>query len=220
MESGNESLISKTVGPTNARKKALVTALQVYHLLLQNLNPCINSINNWLNFSYKKVSCNLTKMIQNKLHSKTHTDKLLNRGLPLQDPFGGNIVDKVMFNVIYHAPQHPQKVLSSRMTKTESLHKVTTAAIDRHQVRNTILKDLEAMEIYIRRPKTPEICRARVINLGLVKIGKKGCNFTHRIRKSGRTTTHLKLRMSSWEWTYQESIRHEMRSCGLKRTDL
>ena len=45
MESGNEGLISKTARPTNARKKALAMALKVYHLLLQNLNPRINSIN-------------------------------------------------------------------------------------------------------------------------------------------------------------------------------
>ena len=133
-------------------------------------------------------------MIQNKLHSKTHTDKLLNHGPPLQDPLSGDSVDKVMLNVIHHTPQHPQEVLSGRTTKAESLHKVATATIDRHQVRNTILRDLEAMEIYIRRPKTLEFCRAKVINLRLVKTGKKGCNSTHRIRNGGRTTTHLKLR--------------------------
>ena len=110
-KSGNESLISKTVRPTNARKKALVTTLQVCHLFLQNLNPCINSINGWLNSPHKKGSGNLMEMIQNKLHSKTHIDKLLNRGPPLQDPLGGDSVDKVMLNVIHHTPQHPQEVL-------------------------------------------------------------------------------------------------------------
>ena len=152
--------------------------------------------------------------------SDLYTDKLLNHSPQLQDPLGGDSVDEVMLNIIHHTPQHHQEVLFGRTTKAKSLHKVTTAAIDRHQVRNTILRDSEAMEIYIRRPRTPELCRAEVIDLGLVKMGKKGCNFTHRIRKSGRTATHLKLRRSSWEWTYPESIRHEMRSCGLKRTDL
>ena len=103
-ESENESLISKTTGPIDARKKALVPALQVCHLLLQSLNPCINSINSWLNSPYKKGSSNLMKMIQNKLHSKTHIDKLLNCSPPLQDPLGGDSVDKVMLNVVYHAP--------------------------------------------------------------------------------------------------------------------
>ena len=73
------------------------------------------------------------------------------------------------------------------------------------------------MEIYIRRPRIPELCRAKVINLGLVKTGKKGCSFTHRIQNGGRTTTHLKLRRSDREWTYQESIRYEKRVCDLKR---
>ena len=62
-ESRNKSLISKTVGPINARKKALATALQVCHLLLQNLNPRINSINNWLNSLHEEGLGNLTEMI-------------------------------------------------------------------------------------------------------------------------------------------------------------
>ena len=111
-------------------------------------------------------------------------------------------------------------MLFSRTTKAESLHKVTTTAIDHRQVRNTILRDSEAMEIYERRPKTLELCRAEVIDLELVKMGKKCYSFTHRIRNGGRTAARLKLRMSSKEWTYQESTKHEMRSCGLKRIDL
>ena len=117
-----EGLISKTARPTNARKKALATAFQVCHLFLQTLNPRINSINSWLNFLHKEALGNLTKMIQNKLHSKTHTNKLLNRDSPLQDPLGGDSIDKVMLDVVYHAPQHPQEMLSGRTTKAESLH--------------------------------------------------------------------------------------------------
>ena len=159
-------------------------------------------------------------MTQNKLHSKTHTNKLLNRSSLLQDPFDGDSIDKVMLDVVYHAPQHPQEMLSGRTTKAESLHKVTTATIDRRQVRNAILRDSEAMEIYERRPRTPELCRAEVINLGLVKTGKKCCSFTHKIQNGGRTVAHLKLRRSSKEWTYQESTRHEIGSCGLKKDSL
>ena len=116
-----------------------------------------------------------------------------------------------MLDVIHDAPQHPQEVLSGRTTKAESLHKVTTAVIDHRQVRNTILSDSEAMEIYKKRSRTPELCRVKVINLGLVKTGKKCCSFTHKIR-SGRIAAHLKLRRNSREWTYQESTRHEMGS--------
>ena len=124
-----------------------------------------------------------------------------------------------MLNAVHHAPQHPLEVLSSRTTKSKSLHKVITAAIDHHQVRNTILRDLEAMEIYIRRSITPELCRATVINLGLVKMGEKGYSFTYRIRNGGRTTANLKLRRSDREWTYQESTKYEMRGRDLKRTN-
>ena len=90
--------------PTNARKKAIAMALQVYYLILQNLNPRINNINNLLNSLHKEGSGNLTEMIQNKLHSKTHTNKLLNRSSLLQDPFDGDSIDKVMLDVVYHAP--------------------------------------------------------------------------------------------------------------------
>ena len=47
------------------------------------------------------------EMVQNKLHSETYTDKLLNRGSPLQNPLGGDSVNKIVLNVIHHAPQHP-----------------------------------------------------------------------------------------------------------------
>ena len=125
-----------------------------------------------------------------------------------------------MLDVVHHALQHPQEVLSGKTTKAKSLHKVTTAAIDRYQVRNIILKDSEAMEIYKRMPRTPELCRAEVIDLRLVKTGKKCCSFTHRIRNGGKIAAHLKLRRCSREWIYQESTRHEMRSCGLKKDRL
>ena len=69
-------------------------------------------------------------MVQNELHSKAHTNKLLNCSLPLHDPFGGDGVNKVMFNVIYHTPQQFQKVLPDRTAKAKSLHKVSTVIID------------------------------------------------------------------------------------------
>ena len=84
-----------------------MTALQFCHLLLQSLNPCINGINSSLNSPYENGSGNLTEMVQDKLHSDTHTDELLNYGSPLQNPLGGDGVNKIVFNVIHHAPQHP-----------------------------------------------------------------------------------------------------------------
>ena len=71
-----------------------------------------------------------------------------------------------MLNIVHHTPQHLQEVLSGRTTKSESLHEVTTAAIDHHQMRNTVIGDSKAMEIHIRRPKTPKVRRIKVINLG------------------------------------------------------
>ena len=87
-------------------------------------------------------------------------------------------------------------------------------------MRNTILRNLEAIEVHIRRAKPPEVCRIEVVNLRLIKLCKEGCGLTHRVRNCGKTAAHLKLGRSSREWIYQESTRHEMRSCGLKRTDL
>ena len=162
-------------------------------LLLQNLNQGINSINNWLNSPHKNGSSNLTKMIQNKLHSETHTDKLLNRGPPLQNPLGGDGVNKIVLNVIYHAPQHLQEMLPGRTTKAKSLHKITTVAMNHHQVRNAIIRDSEAMEIRIRRPRALEICRTQVIILRLIKAGEEGYSFIRRVRDGGRTAAHLKL---------------------------
>ena len=92
--------------PTNVGKKALATALQVCHLLLQSLNLCINSINGWLNSLHENGLGNLTEMVQNKLHSEIHTEKLLNHGSPLQNPLGGDGVNEIVLNVIHHASQH------------------------------------------------------------------------------------------------------------------
>ena len=101
-ESGDENLVSKVARPTNSRKKALATALQVSRLLLQNLNLGINSINSWRSSPHENGLGNLTEMIQNKLHNETHTDKLLNRG-----PLNGDGANKIVLNVIHHTPQHP-----------------------------------------------------------------------------------------------------------------
>ena len=195
-----------------------MTALQFCHLLLQSLNPCVNNINGWLNSPHENSSGNLTEIVQDELHSKTHTNKLLNRGPPLQDLLSRDSVNKTMLNVIHHAPQHLQEVLPGRTAKVESLHKVTMAAIDHHQVRSTILGDSEAMEIHIRRPRAPEIYRFKFIDLRLIKAYKKGCSLTHRVQDGSRTTAHLKLRRGSGKRTYQESIKDEMRNHGLRRT--
>ena len=63
MESGNESLVSKTTGPTNAGKKVLATTLQIRHFFLQKLDTSIYSINDWLNSPHKKGSGNLTEVV-------------------------------------------------------------------------------------------------------------------------------------------------------------
>ena len=88
------------------------------------------------------------------------------------------------------------------MAKTESLHKITTAAVDHHQVGNTILGDSEAMKIHVRKPRSPEVCRAKVINLRLIKAGEEGCSFIRRVWDGGRTAAHLKLGRGSGKWTY------------------
>ena len=59
----NERLISKTARPTDARKKALATTFQVYHLFPQSLNMCINGVNSKLNSPHEKGSGNLTEMV-------------------------------------------------------------------------------------------------------------------------------------------------------------
>ena len=89
----------------------------------------------------------------------------------------------------------------SRTAKVESLYEVTAATIDRLQMRSTILRNPEVMEVYIRRPRTPEVCRIKVINLRLIKMSKEGCDLTYRVQNCGRTATYLKLRRDSREWT-------------------
>ena len=118
----------------------LTTTLQVYHLLPQSLNVCINGINSRLNLLHKEGLGNLMKVVKNELHNKAHANKLLYRSPPLQDPFGGNSVNKVLLDVVNHAPQQLQKVILSGTTKVESLHKVTAVAIDYLYVRSTILR--------------------------------------------------------------------------------
>ena len=157
-------------------------------------------------------------MVQDELHSKTHTNELLNRGPPLQDPLGRDSVNKTMLNVIHHALQHLQEVLPSRTAKAGSLHKVTTAAIDHRQLRSTILGDSEAMEIHIRRPRAPEMYRIKFVDLRLIKAYKKGCNLTHKVQDGSKIAAYLKLRRGSGKRTYQESIKDEMRNQGLRRT--
>ena len=179
----------------------LTTTLQVSHLLSQSLNAHVNGINSRLNPPYEEGSGNLTKMVQYELYSKAHANKLLNRSPPLRDPFGGNCVNKIMLNIIHHTPHQLQKVLSGRTAKAESLHKVITATVDRLQMKNTILGNSEALEVYIGRPKTQEVCRIEVINLRLIKMSKEGCGLTHRVWNCGRTAAHLKLRRGSTKWT-------------------
>ena len=109
-------------------------------------------------------------------------------------------------------------MLSSRTTKAESLHKVTMATVDRHQMGSTILRNSKAMEVYIGRPKTPKVYKIKFINLRLIKTSKEGYDLTHRVRNCGRTATHLKPRRGSRKWTYQENTKHGMRNHELRRT--
>ena len=120
-------------------------------------------------------------MVHNELHSKTHANKLLNPSPPLQDPLGRNGVNKVVLNIVHHAPQHLQEVLSSRTTKSESLHEVKAATINQHQMRNTVLGDSEAMKVHIRGPRTPEVYKTKVIDLRLINAGEKGCSFIPKV---------------------------------------
>ena len=83
MKSGNETLISKVTRPTNIGKKTLTATLQICHLFLQKLNPGVYGLNGWLDSPHEKGSGNLTKVVQNELFSKAHTNKLLNRSPPL-----------------------------------------------------------------------------------------------------------------------------------------
>ena len=123
-----------------------------------------------------------------------------------------------MLNVVHHTPQHLQEVLFSRTAKAESLHKVTTATVDRHQMGCTILGNSKAMEVYIGRPKTPKVYKIKFINLRLIKTSKEGYGLTHRVRNCGRTATNLKPRRGSGKWTYQENMKHGMRNHELRRT--
>ena len=69
-------------------------------------------------------------MVQQKLHSKSNLDQLLNRNPPLQDHLSRNHVDEVMLNVINHTPQQLEEVLPRRTTKSKSLHEISTVAVD------------------------------------------------------------------------------------------
>ena len=84
------------------------------------------------------------------------------------------------------------------------MHKITTVAVNHHQVRNAVIGDSEAMEICIRRPRAPEICRTQVIDLRLIKAGEEGCSLLHRIRNGGKTAAHFKLRGCRRKRTYQK----------------
>ena len=113
-------------------------SLKVCHLLSQSLNACVNGINSRLNLLHEEGLGNFTKMVQNELYSKAHTNNLLHHSSPPQDPLSGNGINEVVLNVVHHTPQQLQKVLSSEMTKMESLHEVLAVVVNCLQVRNTI----------------------------------------------------------------------------------
>ena len=97
-----------------------------------------------------------------------------------------------MFNVIHHAPQQLEEVFPHRMTKEESLHEIFMAAIDRLQIGDTLLRNSEAMKVNIRSSNTLEVCKIKVIGLGLVESGKEGNGLTHRVRNDGKIATNFK----------------------------
>ena len=140
-------------------------------------------------------------MLKNKLHSETHTDEILYRSPPLQDLPDRNRVDEVVLDVIQHTSQHLQEMLPRRTTKAELPHKIAMTTVEHHQVRGTILRDSKAIKVHIGRTRSPEICRAKVINFQLVKTDKERCSI---IRDGGRTTTRLKLRRDSRKRTYNK----------------
>ena len=84
------------------------------------------------------------------------------------------------------------------------MHKITTVAVNHHQVRNAVIEDSEAIEICIRRPRAPEICRTQVIDLRLIKAGEEGCSFMRKVRNGDRTAAHFKLRKRCRKKTYQK----------------
>ena len=59
---------------------------------------------------------------------------------------------------------------------------------------DALFRNLEAMKVNIRSFSTLEVCRIKVVGLGLVKLSKEGSGLTHRVRHGGRTTTNLKPR--------------------------
>ena len=59
----DKRLVSKAAGLINASKKTLTMTLQVYHLLLQSLNLCVNGIYSGQNLFHEKGSASLMKMV-------------------------------------------------------------------------------------------------------------------------------------------------------------
>ena len=78
--------------------------LQVLHPVPQNLDVCINGINNRLNLLHEEGLGNLTQVVQHELYNKAHSDQLLDRSPPLQNPFSGNSINEVVLNVIHYTP--------------------------------------------------------------------------------------------------------------------
>jgi len=95
-------------------------------------------------------------------------------------------------------------MLPSRTAKTEFLHKIATATVDHYQVRNAILGNPKTIKIHVKRIGIPEVCRAKVVNLWLIKASKEGCSIIRRVWDGGKTTAHLKLRRDSGKRIYKE----------------
>ena len=83
-----------------------------------------------------------------------------------------------MLNVVHNTSQQLEEVFPHKTTKKKSLHEIFAATIDCLQTGDKLLKFLEAMEINIRRPSTPEVRRVKVIGLGLVEMDEEDSSLT------------------------------------------
>ena len=92
-------------------------------------------------------------------------------------------------------------MLPRRATKAKLSHKIAVTTVEHHQVWDAVLRDSEAVKVYVGRTGSLEVCQTKVINFRLVKTDKERCSI---IRDGGRTTTCLKLRRDSRKWTYNK----------------
>ena len=133
-------------------------------------------------------------MVQHELHDKAHSNQLMNRDPPLQNPLGRHDINKVVLNIIHHTSQQLKKMLPRRTAEKKPLYEVSVATINCLQMGNALLENSEAMEINIRRPNTPKVRKIKIVNLKLVKAGEENRSFACGIENCSRAAPYLKLR--------------------------